>query len=204
MLKAKTMLRRNRRRVEPSMDGISTEKSFMVESLLKSCNFRQKLRYNVSVEELKRRVGPPEFMSINGLVSHLRTSQSNKVSLRKVLTDVGVVPSQSTRLTSLCSKLTEDEAADLATDLEKLACNFIDFKMAAEARRSSGDKTTELSRTKAFREFLAQTKKALIPFMSWYDTVTHGLGPKAFGITVQIMDTYLNQVIQQLSEDLGS
>ncbi|KAG9260511.1 transcription factor AP-2-alpha-like isoform X1 [Astyanax mexicanus] len=177
------------------MDGISTEKSFMVESLLKSCNFRQKLRYNVSVEEL---------MSINGLVSHLRTSQSNKVSLRKVLTDVGVVPSQSTRLTSLCSKLTEDEAADLATDLEKLACNFIDFKMAAEARRSSGDKTTELSRTKAFREFLAQTKKALIPFMSWYDTVTHGLGPKAFGITVQIMDTYLNQVIQQLSEDLGS
>ena len=54
------------------------------------------------------------------------------------------------------------------------------------------------------REYLGQTKKALAPFMSRYDIVTHGLGPKTFEVTVQILEAYLRHVIQQLTEQLES
>ncbi|XP_036415889.1 transcription factor AP-2-delta-like [Colossoma macropomum] len=191
---------------ESSIDGAipvcTAKKTFVVESLLKSCNFREKRRYHVSLEEIKRRVGPPEFMSLNALVSYLRTAKSNKKSLRKELIDLGVVPPQVTRLTSLCSKLTEDEAQDLAVDLGKLASRHIDFKSATEHQISFEDTATELTRAKSFREFLEQTKKALAPFMNRYDTVTHGLGPKTFDVSVQIIEAYMTQVIKRLTEDL--
>ncbi|KAI4874053.1 hypothetical protein NFI96_010755, partial [Prochilodus magdalenae] len=176
----------------------TTERTFLVESLLKSCNFKEKRRYQVGLEEIKRRIGPPEFMSLNALVSYLRTSKSNKESLKKELTNLGVVPPISTRLTSLCSKLTEDEAQDLAMDLGKLA-RHIDFKSAAEPQRSSENKTTELMRAKSFWEFLKKSQKALTPCMDRYDTVTHGLGPKTFDVALQIIEAYVMQVIKQLT-----
>ncbi|KAG9262253.1 transcription factor AP-2-alpha-like isoform X1, partial [Astyanax mexicanus] len=147
----------------------------MVESLLKSSNFREKRRYRVSLDEIQRRIGPPEFLSLNGLVSYLRTAKSNKDSLKGELEAAGIIPPPVTRLTSMCSKLTEDEADDLAVDLGKLASRHIDFQSAAETQQSSQDKATDLLKAKSVQEFLGQTKNVLAPFMSRYNTVTHGL-----------------------------
>ncbi|XP_049329577.1 transcription factor AP-2-alpha isoform X2 [Astyanax mexicanus] len=177
---------------------LPTEKVFMVESLLKSSNFREKRRYRVSLDEIQRRIGPPEFLSLNGLVSYLRTAKSNKDSLKGELEAAGIIPPPVTRLTSMCSKLTEDEADDLAVDLGKLASRHIDFQSAAETQQSSQDKATDLLKAK---EFLGQTKNVLAPFMSRYNTVTHGLGPKTFEVSVQILEAYLRQVIRQLTEE---
>ncbi|XP_049329580.1 transcription factor AP-2-alpha isoform X5 [Astyanax mexicanus] len=180
---------------------LPTEKVFMVESLLKSSNFREKRRYRVSLDEIQRRIGPPEFLSLNGLVSYLRTAKSNKDSLKGELEAAGIIPPPVTRLTSMCSKLTEDEADDLAVDLGKLASRHIDFQSAAETQQSSQDKATDLLKAKSVQEFLGQTKNVLAPFMSRYNTVTHGLGPKTFEVSVQILEAYLRQVIRQLTEE---
>ncbi|KAL7889574.1 hypothetical protein AOLI_G00018320 [Acnodon oligacanthus] len=75
--------------------------------LLKSSNLREKRRYRVSLEEVKRRIGPSEFLSLNGLISYLWTVKSNKESLKRELAVVGIIPPPVTRLTSMCSNLPE-------------------------------------------------------------------------------------------------
>ena len=56
------------------------------------------------MEEIRRRTAPPESMSINTLTALLRTSKNLKRDLRQ---EVGVTPGPVTRVTSLCSKLSE-------------------------------------------------------------------------------------------------
>ena len=64
-------------------------------------------RYQITVEEIRRRTAPPESMSLNTLTALLRTNKNLKRDLRQQLQEVGVTPGTVTQVTSLCSKLSE-------------------------------------------------------------------------------------------------
>ncbi|XP_073729882.1 uncharacterized protein [Misgurnus anguillicaudatus] len=84
---------------------------FLVESVLKVSDFHQAKRYLVSTSELKRRCSPPECYSSNTVVSYLRKAKAQKKNIEEKLTGMGVQPTKRTKLTSLCSKLCEDECS---------------------------------------------------------------------------------------------
>ncbi|XP_056293255.1 uncharacterized protein LOC130208251 isoform X3 [Pseudoliparis swirei] len=78
-----------------------------VHSLLRTCSGHRSKRYQITVEEIRRRTAPPESMSINTLTALLRTDNNLKRDLREQLQEVGVTPGTVTKVTSLCSKLSE-------------------------------------------------------------------------------------------------
>ena len=84
--------------------------NIVVETLKPSLNVTLKLYlqiYLVTVEEIRRRTAPSESMSVNTLTALLRTNKNLKKDLRQQLQGVGVTLAPVTRVTSLCSKLSE-------------------------------------------------------------------------------------------------
>ncbi|XP_049318911.1 uncharacterized protein LOC125780583 [Astyanax mexicanus] len=98
-----------------------------VEAILPLGFGHRKKRYSVTVEELKRRVGPPEGMSLASCVAYLRMDKNKKASLKTELDNVGVCPRPVTTLTSMCSKLTEGEVVDLSQSLSHLVATQVPF-----------------------------------------------------------------------------
>lgn len=62
-------------------------------------------RFKITVEELARRVGPPEYMSFSSLVAYLRADNNTRKELQAQLEDVGIKPSDLTTRITLFSRL---------------------------------------------------------------------------------------------------
>lgn len=78
-------------------------------------------RYNVTAEEIRRRIGPPENMSANSLVAYLRVDKNKKSELKKKIEEtVGISPGPTTTVTSLCSKLTEGTLVNVQCNVNTL------------------------------------------------------------------------------------
>lgn len=64
-------------------------------------------RCKITVEELARRVGPPEYMSFSSLVAYLRADNNTRKELQAQLEEVGIKPSDLTTEITLFSRLCE-------------------------------------------------------------------------------------------------
>ncbi|TNN31942.1 hypothetical protein EYF80_057898 [Liparis tanakae] len=90
-------------------------------------------------------------MSINTLTALLRSDTHLKRDLRQQLQEVGVTPGTVTKVTSLCSKLSEGEAKDLCSSVGALAARSIEFKEVAMLPAS--DLTVATGRATEFKSF---------------------------------------------------
>lgn len=59
------------------------------------------------MEELARRVGPPEYMSFSSLVAYLRADNNTRKELQAQLEEAGIKPSDLTTEITLFSRLCE-------------------------------------------------------------------------------------------------
>ncbi|XP_056144365.1 uncharacterized protein LOC130119793 [Lampris incognitus] len=86
----------------------STPKIFKeIWSILPLSSGGKKKRCKITVEELERRVGPPEYMSFSSLAAYLRTDNNTRRELQAQLEEAGIKPTQFTAEMSLFSRLCE-------------------------------------------------------------------------------------------------
>ncbi|KAF1764971.1 hypothetical protein GCK72_004922 [Caenorhabditis remanei] len=85
-------------------------------------------KYTVTVDEIRRRVGAPEFLNISGLYTFLRKSKkkANNVNVKKMLDDhdIKVLKMQRQKVATRFSPMLEEECLHMAKDLEKLTERF--------------------------------------------------------------------------------
>ncbi|XP_078511757.1 transcription factor AP-2-alpha-like [Lissotriton helveticus] len=165
---------------------------YYVESLLTSCNFRQKKRYSVDLEEIRRRCARPECMSLNGLVSYLRKGKSQKSELKDKLQAQGIVPCESTSVSSLCSKLTEGEVEDLVTDLGRLSRRYIKPNYKPHQLTNS-DLEDSILKSKQLRKSVSDASLELQKCMVDFDLVTHGMGSKMISLSTKMICHFLKE-----------
>ncbi|KAA0717631.1 hypothetical protein E1301_Tti016761 [Triplophysa tibetana] len=124
---------------------------FLVESVLKVSDFHQAKRYLVSTSELQRRCSPPECYSNNTVVSYLRKAKAKKRNIEEKLTGLGVQPTKRTKLTSLCTKLCEDECSELVSDVMFLAAKFMPQKKVVQEMCENEDIHDSISKAESCR-----------------------------------------------------
>lgn len=73
----------------------------------------------ISYDEIKRRLQPPEKMSLRSLAAYTRVSRgpASKKTLLESLSVLGLTPSTTTSVSSYFSKLTEGDGARLCRPL---------------------------------------------------------------------------------------
>ncbi|XP_056285027.1 uncharacterized protein LOC130203148 isoform X1 [Pseudoliparis swirei] len=127
-------------------------------------------------------------MSINTLTALLRTDKNLKRDLREQLQEVGVTPGTVTKVTSLCSKLSEGEAKDLCSSVGALAARSIEFKEVAMLPAS--DPTVATGRATEFKQQLQHLANQ-VRSNDQFDLLTHTLGP---GMVEVVVDIFLKCV----------
>ncbi|XP_049341842.1 uncharacterized protein LOC103040397 isoform X2 [Astyanax mexicanus] len=173
-------------------------KGFIVESVLKVSDFHQTKRYLVTTDELQRRCAQPESYSANTVVAYLRKAKGQKRNIEQKLAELEVNPSKRTKLTSLCSKLCEDECRDLADDITYLAAKFIPQKKVGQALLEDGNVHEGMAKTEDCRKTLKAVEKALETNWHTFDLATHGLGPAVIKGTFELIDACLKEKIKAL------
>ncbi|KAA0701534.1 hypothetical protein E1301_Tti023673 [Triplophysa tibetana] len=108
-------------------------------------------RYLVSTSELQRRCSPPECYSNNTVVSYLRKAKAKKRNIEEKLTGLGVQPTKRTKLTSLCTKLCEDECSELVSDVMFLAAKFMPQKKVVQEMCENEDIHDSISKAESCR-----------------------------------------------------
>ncbi|XP_051512011.1 uncharacterized protein LOC127416615 [Myxocyprinus asiaticus] len=170
-----------------------------VESILPlSCGLRKR-RYPVTIEEVKRRVGPPENMSITSLVAYLREDKNKKETVRQDLQRAGIHPWPTTTVSSLCSRVTEGEAADLGRSIGKLAATTIPFDDITVMDRQHAD--TSIEKLYEFREMLQSTVTAVKAQSEDFNLATHGLGLGLLDVYTNIIITVTEKEIEKLRKN---
>ncbi|RXG70046.1 hypothetical protein Avbf_01398 [Armadillidium vulgare] len=114
--------------IEPlsaSRDRIE-ENVFMIPPLLRVRRFAIQDRIPISIDEIKRRISPPESLSQALILSLLRLNKERAKHLRKALSQFGIteLPSRSTVISSF-SRLSEAESRGLAEDYYYLASRYM-------------------------------------------------------------------------------
>ncbi|XP_049334031.1 uncharacterized protein LOC125801397 isoform X2 [Astyanax mexicanus] len=145
-----------------------------VEAILPLGFGHRKKRYSVTVEELKRRVGPPEGMSLASCVAYLRMDKNKKASLKTELDNVGVCPRPVTTLTSMCSKLTEGEVVDLSQSLSHLVATQVPFSKVKLLEERDTD--VALGHLALFKEMIKTASEGIKAEAGMFNLATHGLG----------------------------
>lgn len=165
-----------------------------VESLLKPPSFKARTRYQVRVDELKRRCSSPENLSPNILVSYLRINKNRKDELKTNLTDAGVnISGRAKPMTTHLSRITEGEMADFAQDVKSLFTQYFPVeKVANKIAETFCDPCQGLVQVSQSRMFLNQVKGLSSKNCDMLDLVTHGLARPQIELlidtTVQCLD----------------
>ncbi|XP_056599813.1 uncharacterized protein LOC130417956 [Triplophysa dalaica] len=171
---------------------------FLVESVLKVSDFHQAKRYLVSTSELQRRCSPPECYSNNTVVSYLRKAKAKKRNIEEKLTGLGVQPKKRTKLTSLCTKLCEDECSELVSDVMFLAAKFMPQKKVVQEMCENEDIHDSISKAESCRKTLQTLLATLRRIWEIFGLATHGLGPGLIGGTFDFIDSCLKEKIKAL------
>ncbi|XP_051580291.1 uncharacterized protein LOC127456039 [Myxocyprinus asiaticus] len=170
-----------------------------VESILPlSCGLRKR-RYPVSIGEVKRRVGPPENMSLASLVAYLREDKNKKDTLRQDFQKTGIHLWPTTTVTSLCSRVTEGEAADLGRSIGKLAATTIPFDDISVVDHQHED--ISIKKLCEFKEMLHSTVTAVKAQSLDFNLATHGLGLGLLDVYTNIIITVTEKGIEKLWEN---
>ncbi|KAG7325009.1 hypothetical protein KOW79_011325 [Hemibagrus wyckioides] len=160
-------------------------------------------KYQIYYEEVKRRLEPPEKMSLRSLAAYTRVSRgpASKKTLLESLNVFGLSPSTNTAVSSTFSKLTEGDTAALCKDMKDFALQYVDYENMAKQLMPETNQVQHWSKIIETRNYLEEMRKVFKdPINSrLFSNVTHGLGNGVMDVALDIIDTVIDRQIRILS-----
>ncbi|TSK14797.1 Transcription factor AP-2-delta [Bagarius yarrelli] len=193
--------------VSASQDGASSslqvpfaEVASLLDPNMKSSKAR---KYQIHYEEVKRRLEPPEKMSLRSLAAYTRVSRgpASKKTLLESLNVFGLSPSTNTAVSSTFSKLTEGDTAALCKDMRDFALQYVDYENMAKQLLPETNQVQHWSKIIETRNYLEEMRKVFKePVNSrLFSNVTHGLGNGVMDVALDIINTVIDRQIRILS-----
>ncbi|KAF4084987.1 hypothetical protein AMELA_G00112330 [Ameiurus melas] len=160
-------------------------------------------KYEIHYEEVKRRLEPPEKMSLRSLAAYTRVSRgpASKKTLLESLNVFGLSPSTNTAVSSTFSKLTEGDTAALCKDMKDFSLQYVDYENMAKQLLPETNQVQHWSKIIETRNYLEEMRKVFKdPINSrLFSNVTHGLGNGMMDVALDIIDTVIDRQIRILS-----
>ncbi|XP_049424778.1 uncharacterized protein LOC125884064 isoform X1 [Epinephelus fuscoguttatus] len=170
----------------------STPKIFKeIYSILPLSSGGKKKRIKVTVDELGRRVGPPEYMSFSSIATYLRTDNNARKELQAQLEDAGIKPTQVTAKVSLFSRLCEEEVDALCESLAVLVRDHLPFEGLHVIPEADNEMVT-LRSLSEFRSHLRRATAAIKGRIEAVDLASHGFMSKMLDIMLSIFEKCLD------------
>ncbi|XP_012674540.2 transcription factor AP-2-delta [Clupea harengus] len=160
-------------------------------------------KYQICYDEVKRRLEPPEKMSLRSLAAYTRVSRgpASKRSLLESLNVLGLSPSTNTAVSSSFSKLTEGDTAALCKDMKDFAFQYVDYENMAKQLMPESNHVQHWSKIIETRNYLEEMRKCFRdPVNSKsFTNATHGLGPGMLDVALDMVDGVIERQIRILS-----
>ncbi|XP_069560773.1 uncharacterized protein [Brachyistius frenatus] len=160
-------------------------------------------KYLISYDEIKRRLQPPEKMSLRSLAAYTRVSRgpASKKTLLESLNVLGLTPSTTTSVSSSFSKLTEGDTTALCDDMKDFSHDYIDYNNMAKQLIPETNTVQHWSKIIETKNHLEDMRKCFKdPVNSGaFDNVTHGLGLGMLDVALDMIVMVLEQQIRILS-----
>ncbi|XP_051968539.1 transcription factor AP-2-delta-like [Xyrauchen texanus] len=160
-------------------------------------------KYHIHYDEVKRRLEPPEKMSLRSLAAYTRVSRgpASKKTLLESLNVFGLSPSTNTAVSSSFSKLTEGDTAALCKDMKDFARQYVDYENMAKQLLPETNHVQHWSKIIETRNYLEEMRKIFNDSANshLFSNVTHGLGNGMMDVALDIIDTVIDRQIRILS-----
>lgn len=160
-------------------------------------------KYQIHYDEVKRRLEPPEKMSLRSLAAYTRVSRgpASKKTLLESLNVFGLAPSTNTAVSSSFSKLTEGDTAALCKDMKDFALQYVDYENMAKQLLPETNQVQHWSKIIETRNYLEEMRKIFNDPMNTrlFSNVTHGLGNGMMDVALDIIDNVIDRQIRILS-----
>ncbi|XP_056325402.1 transcription factor AP-2-delta [Danio aesculapii] len=160
-------------------------------------------KYQIHYEEVKRRLEPPEKMSLRSLAAYTRVSRgpASKKTLLESLNVFGLSPSTNTAVSSSFSKLTEGDTAALCKDMKDFALQYVDYENMAKQLLPETNQVQHWSKIIETRNYLEEMRKIFNDPVNTrlFSNVTHGLGNGMMDVALDIVDSVIDRQIRILS-----
>ncbi|XP_073684865.1 uncharacterized protein [Garra rufa] len=160
-------------------------------------------KYQIHYDEVKRRLEPPEKMSLRSLAAYTRVSRgpASKKTLLESLNVFGLSPSTNTAVSSSFSKLTEGDTAALCKDMKDFALQYVDYENMAKQLLPETNQVQHWSKIIETRNYLEEMRKIFNDPVNTrlFSNVTHGLGNGMMDVALDIIDTVIDRQIRILS-----
>lgn len=160
-------------------------------------------KYLISYDEIKRRLQPPERMSLRSLAAYTRVSRgpASKKNLLESLNILGLTPSTTTSVSSSFSKLTEGDTKALCHDMKDFSHDYIDFGNMAKQLIPETNTVQHWSKIIETKSHLEEMRKCFRDQVNSgaFDNVTHGLGLGMIDVTLDMITMVIDRQIRILS-----
>ncbi|XP_062382814.1 transcription factor AP-2-delta [Sardina pilchardus] len=160
-------------------------------------------KYQIYYDEVKRRLEPPEKMSLRSLAAYTRVSRgpASKRTLLESLNVLGLSPSTNTAVSSSFSKLTEGDTAALCKDMKDFAFQYVDYENMAKQLMPESNHVQHWSKIIETRNYLEEMRKCFHdPANSKsFANATHGLGTGMLDVALDMVDGVIERQIRILS-----
>lgn len=160
-------------------------------------------KYLISYDEIKRRLQPPEKMSLRSLAAYTRVSRgpASKKTLLESLSVLGLTPSTTTAVSSYFSKLTEGDSTALCDDMKDFAHDYIDYSNMAKQLTPETNRVQHWSKIIETKNHLEDMRRCFRdPANSGaFNNVTHGMGLGMLDVALDMIVMVIEQQIRILS-----
>ncbi|KAJ8416111.1 hypothetical protein AAFF_G00381330 [Aldrovandia affinis] len=194
----------------PAAEGPATEGPFpmipfaevvsLLDPNMKSTKAR---KYQIHYDEVKRRLDPPEKMSLRSLAAYTRVSRgpASKRTLLESLQSFGLAPSANTAVSSSFSKLTEGDTSALCRDMRDFASQYMNYNSMVKTLLPETNQVQHWSKIIETRNHLEEIRKCFHdPENSrTFDNVTHGFGTAVLDVAFDMIEKVIDKQIRVLS-----
>lgn len=165
-------------------------------------------KYLISYDEIRRRLQPPEKMSLRSIAAYTRVSRgpASKKSLQESLSVLGLSPSTTTAVSSSFSKLTEGDTRALCEDMRDFSQDYVDYENVAKQLIPKTNTVQHWSKIIETKNHLEDLRRCLQdPAHSQaFDSVTHGLGLGMVHVVLDMVSSVIQHQIRILSGSAGA
>lgn len=160
-------------------------------------------KYLISYDEIRRRLQPPEKMSLRSIAAYTRVSRgpASKKTLLESLNVLGLAPSTTTSVSSSFSKLTEGDTRALCEDMKDFAHDYIDYENMAKQLIPKINTVQHWSKIIETKNHLEDMRKCFQDTSNSqaFDNVTHGLGLGMLDVVLDMISSVIQHQIRILS-----
>ncbi|XP_072315907.1 uncharacterized protein [Eucyclogobius newberryi] len=160
-------------------------------------------KFLISYDEIRRRLQPPEKMSLRSIAAYTRVSRgpASKKTLQDSLSVLGLSPSTTTAVSSSFSKLTEGDTRALCDDMKDFSHDYVQYHNVAQQLIPRVNTVQHWSKIIETKNHLEDIRRVLQdPAHSHaFDSVTHGLGLGMVHVVLDMVSSVIQHQIRILS-----